>query len=136
VEVLRRAVMPANGGRQGIEAYPRADGIAHDVFAGRLTVAASLLAASACSNALSPDDPTDIGAWMELYHVPGVSVAVIRDFEVAHVEVHGVKSLTTMEPVTGQTLFQAASISKSVTAMGVMSLVQDGTVSLDRNVND
>ncbi len=112
----------------------RAPGIPRAV--GESIVAASLIAASACSSALSPADPTDIGAWMELYQVPGVSVAVIRDFEVAYVEVHGVKSLATMEPVTEQTLFQAASISKSVTAMGVMSLVQDGTVSLDRNVND
>ncbi len=103
---------------------------------GEWIVTASLITASACSSALRPADPSDIGAWMELYQVPGASVAVIRNFEVAYVEVHGVKSLTTMEPVTEQTLFQAASISKSVTAMGVMSLVQDGTVSLDRNVND
>jgi CubicO group peptidase (beta-lactamase class C family) len=102
----------------------------------RLTVAASLVAASACSDALRPADPTDIGAWMELYRVPGVSVAVIRGFQVADTEVHGVKSHTTMEPVTDGTLFQAASISKSVTAMGVMRLVQEGVVSLDTDVND
>ncbi len=102
----------------------------------RSGLAAALVAASACSTALSPADPTDIGAWMELYDVPGVSVAVIRDFQVADTEVHGVVSRTTMEPVTDGTLFQAASISKSVTAMGVMSLVQDGIVSLDRDVND
>jgi CubicO group peptidase (beta-lactamase class C family) len=73
---------------------------------------------------------------MELYGVPGVSVAVIRDFQVGYTEVHGVKSRTTMELVTEETLFQAASISKSVSAMGVMSLVQEGVVSLDRDVND
>jgi len=99
-------------------------------------VVAGVLAISGCSTALSPQNPTDIGSWMELYEVPGVSVAVIRDFEVAYVEVHGVKSLTTQEPVTDRTLFQGASISKSVSAMGVMSLVQDGVVALDRDVND
>ena len=99
-------------------------------------VIAAVLGTPGCSTALSPQTPTDIGSWMELYEVPGVSVAVIRDFEVAYVEVHGVKSLTTQEPVTEQTLFQAASISKSVSAMGVMSLVQEGIVELDRDVND
>ena len=97
--------------------------------------AAALVAASACGSVVGPADPADIGAWMELYQVPGVSVAVIRDFEVAATEAHGVLSLGTMEPVTDGTLFQAASISKSVTAMGVMSLVQEGVVSLDRDVN-
>jgi CubicO group peptidase (beta-lactamase class C family) len=97
---------------------------------------AMVLTISGCSAALSPQDPTDIGSWMELYQVPGVSVAVIKDFQLDYVEVHGVKSRTTQEPVTEQTLFQAASISKSVSAMGVLSLVQDGIVDLDRDVND
>jgi CubicO group peptidase (beta-lactamase class C family) len=73
---------------------------------------------------------------MRLHQVPGVSVAVIRDFEVAYVEVHGVKSQTTQEPVTELTLFQAASLGKSVSAMGAMRLVQEGVLSLDRDVND
>ena len=92
----------------------------------RLTFLAPLLVASGCSHALSPEDPTDIASWMELYHVPGAAVAVIRDFEVDYVEVHGVMSESTLEPVTEETLFQAASISKSVSATGVVSLAQEG----------
>ena len=99
-------------------------------------IVAPLLIASGCSSALSPEDPSDIGSWMKLYEVPGVSVAVIKDFELDYVEVHGVKSKITREPVTVQTLFQAASLSKSVSAAGVMSLVQDGVVSLDTDIND
>ena len=99
-------------------------------------IVAPLLIASGCSSALSPEDPSDIGSWMELYEVPGVSVAVIKDFELDYVEVHGVKSKVTREPVTVQTLFQAASLSKSVSAAGVMSLVQEGVVSLDTDIND
>jgi CubicO group peptidase (beta-lactamase class C family) len=90
----------------------------------------------ACSSGLSPADPSDIGSWMELYEVPGANVAVIRDFALDYVEVHGVKSESTREPVTERTLTQAASISKSVSAVGVMTLVQDGTVSLDTDVNE
>ena len=77
-----------------------------------------------------------IQAWMEYYQVPGVSVAVIKDFRLAYVETHGVTSKVTREPVTERTLFQAASLSKAVSSAGVMTLVQDGTVSLDRDVND
>jgi CubicO group peptidase (beta-lactamase class C family) len=105
----------------------------------RLTVAGVVALAcgvSGCSSALSPEDPSDIGSWMELYQVPGASVAVIKNFALDYVEVHGVKSESTHEPVTDRTLFQAASISKSVSAVSVMTLVQDGTVSLDTDVNE
>lgn len=102
----------------------------------RLAALAAVLLYPGCKTAAGPADPTDIGAWMEFHQVPGVSVAVIRDFQVDYVEVHGVKSRTTQEPVTEQTLFQAASLSKSVSSMGVLSLAQDGTVSLDSDVND
>jgi CubicO group peptidase (beta-lactamase class C family) len=103
---------------------------------GSFAVAVTLLALAGCSNALEPDQLDDIGAWMERYRVPGVSVAVIEDFQVAYTEAHGVECNTTLEPVTQETLFQAASISKSVSAMGVMRLVQEGAVALDTDVND
>ena len=106
----------------------------------RLTGAALVLAPTlglvGCSTTLGPADATDIGSWMEFYDVPGVSVAVIKDFELDYLEVLGVKSRSTPEPVTEQTLFQAASLSKSVSSVGVMRLVQEGVVSLDVDVND
>jgi CubicO group peptidase (beta-lactamase class C family) len=72
---------------------------------------------------------------MDLYQVPGVSVAVFNDFELDYVEVHGVKDVTTREPVTEGTLFQAASMSKSVAAAGVLRLAEEGGVSLDAAIN-
>ena len=100
-------------------------------------VMALVLGVPGCGNdALGPADPTDIGSWMELYGVPGVSVAVIDDFQLDYVEVHGVKSRSTQEPVTDKTRFQAASISKSVSAVGVVRLAQEGVISLDAEVND
>jgi CubicO group peptidase (beta-lactamase class C family) len=95
-----------------------------------------ILAATACSSTTGPADPSDIGSLIEHYEVPGVSVAVINDFELDYVEVHGVKSVTTQEPVAEGTLFQAASLSKGVSATAVMSLVQVGAVSLDTEIND
>lgn len=72
---------------------------------------------------------------MNAFQVPGASVAVITDFELAYVEVYGVTNTSSQEPVTEKTLFQAASLSKSVSAVAVMTLVQDGVVSLDAEVN-
>jgi CubicO group peptidase (beta-lactamase class C family) len=95
-----------------------------------------ILVATACSSTTGPTDPTDIGSLIEYYEVPGVSVAVINDFELDYVEVRGVKNVTTLEPVTEETLFQAASLSKGVSATAVMSLVQDGAVTLDTQIND
>jgi CubicO group peptidase (beta-lactamase class C family) len=94
------------------------------------------LGAPGCGDdSLGPEDSSSIASWMDFHDVPGVSVAVIRDFELDYVEVHGVKSRSTQEPVTAQTLFQAASISKSVSSAGVVRLAQESTVSLDTNVN-
>jgi CubicO group peptidase (beta-lactamase class C family) len=95
----------------------------------------SLVGVPGCGDPVGPLAQDDIEAWMEFYDVPGVSVAVIRDFQVAYVEVHGVKSRSTLEPVTASTLFQAASLSKSVSSAGVLTLVQDGSVSLDADID-
>lgn len=95
-----------------------------------------ILVVTACGTATGPADPTDIASLIEHYEVPGVSVAVIRDFELDYVEAHGVMSETTNEPVTPATLFQAASISKGVSATAVMTLVQEGVVSLDTEINE
>jgi len=100
------------------------------------SIAAVILAAAGCGSALSPEDPSDVESWMKLYDVPGVSIAVINDFKLDYVEVHGVKSESTLEPVTEETLFQAASLSKGVSAAGVLSLAQEGIVSLDTPINE
>ncbi|MBU6316438.1 MAG: beta-lactamase family protein [Acidobacteria bacterium] len=71
---------------------------------------------------------------MERYCVPGVAVAVVEDCEVAWASGHGVCG-PGGAPVGGDTLFQAASISKAVAAVGVLALVEHGTLDLDADVN-
>lgn len=97
---------------------------------------AALSAAVGCSDPAGPVDRDDIGAWTSFYDVPGASVAVVRGFALDYLEVHGVMSRVTQEPVTENTLFQAASLSKGLSATGVVRLAQEGAVSLDRDVND
>jgi len=41
----------------------------------RQVLLAAVLAVAGCSATVSPEDPTDIRSWMELYEVPGVSIA-------------------------------------------------------------
>jgi CubicO group peptidase (beta-lactamase class C family) len=71
---------------------------------------------------------------MAALHVPGVSIAVIHNGRIESAKGYGVVSLGGA-PVTPETLFQAASISKPVTAMAVMHLVQAGKLNLDTDVN-
>lgn len=72
---------------------------------------------------------------MERFNVPGASIAVIKDFKVHFTRAYGMADVTAGAPVTAETLFQAASISKPVTAVAVMRAVQAGKLDLDADVN-
>ncbi|MGA9773039.1 MAG: serine hydrolase [Blastocatellia bacterium] len=72
---------------------------------------------------------------MAYYKVPGVSVAVINNGAIEWARGYGVREAGTKNPVTEETLFQAASISKPVAAMGALRLVADGKLDLDEDVN-
>ena len=74
--------------------------------------------------------PTEMAA----HKVPGVSIAVIRDDKIDWASGYGVAVLGGSN-VTNETMFEAASMSKPVTAMGVLKLVQDGKIDLDADVN-
>jgi CubicO group peptidase (beta-lactamase class C family) len=72
---------------------------------------------------------------MRRFRVPGVSVAVIRDFKIHWAKAYGVADVSTGRAVRTDTPFQAASISKPVTALAAMRLVQDGKFALDDDAN-
>jgi len=73
---------------------------------------------------------------MKHWKVPGLSIAVVKDFKVEWARAYGVKDIETKEPVTTDTLFQAGSISKPVAAMVALKRVQDGKIALDENINN
>jgi len=77
----------------------------------------------------------DLKNLMDLYKVPGLSIAVVDNFKIAWAKGYGVREAGGKEPVTVHTLFQAGSISKPVAATGTLSLVERGKLSLDENVN-
>src|SRR5258706_1119629 len=72
---------------------------------------------------------------MAFHRVPGVSVAVIDKWQIDWARGYGLVEAGGTQPVTPDTLFQAASISKPVAAMAAIALVQRGKLSLDENVN-
>lgn len=72
---------------------------------------------------------------MEIYQVPGLSVAVIDNFEIAWAKGYGVTEIGTSNPVTTHTLFQSGSVSKPVAATGALALVQQGKLQLDEDIN-
>lgn len=73
---------------------------------------------------------------MKHYKVPGVSIAIIRDFKIESAKAYGVKDIETNEPVSTETLFQAGSISKPVAAMVALKKVEQGKIALDENINN
>jgi CubicO group peptidase (beta-lactamase class C family) len=72
---------------------------------------------------------------MAHYGVPGLLVAVIHEGEIAWERAYGVTEADGDKPVTPQTMFQAASISKPVTAAAALTLVQDRSLALDEDIN-
>jgi CubicO group peptidase (beta-lactamase class C family) len=73
---------------------------------------------------------------MQALGVPGVSIAVVIDDEIAWAKGYGLANVEQNRPVSVNTLFQAASISKPVAALAALKLVDNGRVDLDGNVND
>ena len=80
-------------------------------------------------------EPETLVQTMRRLHVPGMSIAVIRDFKVDWVKGYGVADAASGAAVDADTRFQAASISKPVTAMAAVRLAQGKRIDLDRDVN-
>ena len=57
---------------------------------------------------------SDIQTFMDYYHIPGISIAIIDDFKIDTLIALGVKDNETHEPMTTETLLMAGSISKPV----------------------
>ena len=67
--------------------------------------------------------------------VPGLSIALLRDGELVWHHGFGVKNTKTNEPVTDDTVFEAASLSKPVFAYAVLKLLDVGKFDLDKPLN-
>jgi CubicO group peptidase (beta-lactamase class C family) len=72
---------------------------------------------------------------MAYHKVPGVSIAVINDLRVEWARGYGLLEADEREPVTPETLFQAASVAKAVVAVAALHYVESGALDLESDVN-
>lgn len=98
-----------------------------------------LLATAAAVMPLRAAPPRDIEATadrivesaMRDKHIPGLVLAIVKDGKVVVKKGYGVKAIGTREVPDANTVFSIGSLSKSLTAFGVMRLVDEGKVDLD-----
>ncbi len=76
----------------------------------------------------------DLQAWMNEAGVPGVSISLIKDFEIHRSLAFGMADVDSGRLVTTETLFQAASISKPVMAVASAVLAEQNHLDLDAGV--
>jgi CubicO group peptidase (beta-lactamase class C family) len=103
---------------------------------------ASLLAMTAAARAQIPMTGTEIPAlavvdqlmtnFMARYAVPGGSIGFVRDSRLVFVRGYGYANRETQEVVQPDSIFRLASVSKAVTAAGILRLVEQGRLSLDQ----
>nr|WP_315030137.1 serine hydrolase [uncultured Chryseobacterium sp.] len=72
---------------------------------------------------------------MKHYNIPGVSIAVIKNSKIIWSRTYGLADVEAKTPVSLKTLFQAASMSKPVSAYAALKEVEAGKINPDADVN-
>ncbi|MFO0897959.1 MAG: serine hydrolase [Pirellulales bacterium] len=77
-----------------------------------------------------------INRWLGEEHVPGASIAVVKDGKVLFSKGYGLANIERLAQATPQTEYEVFSLSQSLTAMAAMLLVRDGKLSLGDKIGD
>jgi D-alanyl-D-alanine carboxypeptidase len=72
-----------------------------------------------------------VNARMRQYHVPGLSLAVVRDGKLTKAKGYGLASVELFATATPETVYEIGSVTKPFTATAIMILVEEGKVRLD-----
>jgi CubicO group peptidase (beta-lactamase class C family) len=75
-----------------------------------------------------------VSAYMQQQGVPGLSLAIAKQERLVFAKGYGAADVASKQPVTPQSLLRIASVSKSITAVAVMELVEAGKLALDAKV--
>ncbi len=110
----------------------------------RSILVAILLAGGSAGVAQAPAEPASISIdsrvpalnvrfrhFMDERHVPGLVWGIVQDGRLVHLSTMGVQDLEVRRPVTGDSTFRIASMSKVFTALAILKLRDDGQLSLD-----
>ena len=116
------------------------------MLAGQLVLRRLLAMASACllggvavafAKSASGEAPTYAVAdriFEEFYldaHIPGLVYGIVVDGQLSHVKAFGVQDIESRRPVTPDSLFRIASMTKAFTALTALKLRDDGKLRLD-----
>jgi CubicO group peptidase (beta-lactamase class C family) len=74
-----------------------------------------------------------VTARMKDLHIPGVAIGIVKSHQIVYLKGFGIAD-PSGRPVTPQTSFRLASVSKTITALAIMQLVEAGKVELDAPV--
>ena len=119
----------ARGARASVLGVPSASGLsgAQGDLPGTADTGEAVLGRDPVPAALARDLPS----WMQTARVPGLVIAFLQESELVGVRAFGVRDAATQDPVRAGTIFEAASLSKVVTAYIALHLVQQGKLALD-----
>ena len=95
----------------------------------------AVLAGSATAATPAPPTLADIDKiyadWQRAAHVPGLVYGIVADGRLVYVRGLGVQDVVSQRPVTADSLFRIASMSKAFTALAILKLRDEGKLSLD-----
>lgn len=72
---------------------------------------------------------------MERFHLPGLSLIVVRDGQVIKVQGYGVADVEHRIPARPETVYKIGSVSKQFIATGIMLLAQEGRLRIDEPIS-
>lgn len=101
-----------------------------------LLILAIIAMATACSNPQKEALVKVDNLFSELFPAdePGAAVLILQGDEIIFDKGYGIADINTKQPVTGETFFNIASVSKQFTAVGILKLAEEGKLSLEDNV--
>ena len=73
---------------------------------------------------------------MQYYKVPGLSIAVIKDYKIDWAKSYGLADTIKKTRVTNETMFSAGSISKFLMAVTALKMVDNGQIELEKPINN
>lgn len=71
---------------------------------------------------------------MTQYEIPSLSLAIVMNEKLVYVQSYGLSDKESNTTASNDDLYRIASISKPITAVAILKLVQDGLISLDQKV--
>jgi CubicO group peptidase (beta-lactamase class C family) len=92
-----------------------------------------LLTAAVAVRADKVDDY--VKAEMLKQHIPGISLAVVKDGKILRAEGYGLANIELNVPARPETVFKIGSVSKQFISAGILLLIQEGKISLDDPVS-